>query len=231
MLLTVMAVSLVAVIFKTFIYFDRITLLAVLLVLFHHLLYNQKLGKIVKATFIVLILLMAIFITFLRMSEVSFMEFLGVYFNLGVINLQVLIEKQDQFNYDFTQTFLNPLGYIYKFMGWSYVSSGPKEYIWNNAQSYWGFLYIDFHWMGLFFMPLIGHIIRLLEYYKLSKPFCQGFYFIGMYTLFSFFTIPIVRSIEFWLMIITVLLFTKVIIKYQYKQMPNAGMQIVPKSC
>ena len=205
----IMIISFIALIIKTFIYFDRITLLAALLVFIHHFLYNKKLTKAVKIVIITAILIMAVFVTALRMSDVGFGEFLGLYFNLGVVNLEVLIEKQDSFNDDFSQTFLNPMGYIFKFFGLPYTSIGPKDYIWNDAQSYWGFLYIDFHWIGLFFMPLFGRVIRIVESYKQRKVFSMCFYFIFMYCLFSFFTIPIIRSIEFWLMILVALTLSK----------------------
>lgn len=205
----IMTVSFIALVFKTFIYFDRITLLAALLVFIHHFLYNQKLTKAVKILIISAILLMAVFVTALRMADVGFGEFLGLYFNLGVVNLEVLIEKQDSFNYDFSQTFLNPMGYICKFFGQPYSSIGPKDFIWNDAQSFWGFLYIDFNWIGLLLMPFWGRIIRVVESYKLRNSFCMCFYFIFMYCLFSFFTIPIIRSIEFWLMILVTFILSK----------------------
>lgn len=205
----IMIISFIALIIKTFIYFDRITLLAALLVFIHHFFYNKNLTKTVKIVIISAIIIMAVFVTALRMADVGFVEFLGLYFNLGVVNLEVLIEKQDAFNYDFSQTFLNPMGYIFKFLSLPYTSIGPKDFIWNDAQSYWGFLYIDFNWIGLFFMPLFGRAIRIVESYKQKTAFCMCFYFIFMYCLFSFFTIPIIRSIEFWLMILTTLFLSK----------------------
>ena len=44
-------------------------------------------------------------------------EFLGSYFNLGVINLQIVMDKQQEFNYILTQTFLSPLTFIFRFFG------------------------------------------------------------------------------------------------------------------
>lgn len=215
-LIGLMFFSFIALVVKTFIYFDRITLLAALLVFIHHFNYNKKLNKIIKIFIIVIIMMFAILLTALRMSDSGFGEFLGVYFNLGVLNLQVLIDKQELFNYDFTQTFLAPLSFIFKFFGWPFTTYSPKEYIWNDAQSFWGFLFIDFHWLGLLFMPVFGRVIKVIEINKTRSLFCMCFYFIALYTVFSFFTIPIIRSIEFWLMIVVSLFFSKICIKRYY---------------
>lgn len=84
-----------------------------------------------------------------------------------------------------------------------------KRKIWNPAQSFWGWLFIDFNWYGLLLMPFLGRIIKSIERRKLSNLFCMGFYFIAMYGLFSFCTVPLIRSVEFWLMIIVVYYITK----------------------
>jgi len=200
----VMIVSILALFFKISIYFDRLSLLAVLLVIIWHFLFNKGLGKIIKLTMISVVFLAVAAITLLRMEDTSLFSFLGLYFNLGVENLQILIDKQQNFNYDFSQTFLMPLAFIFKFFGINHSSYDPVDYEWNIAQSFWGDLYLDFNYWGIFIMPFLGIAIRRIERNKCKNGFCMGFYFIAMYTLFSFCTVPVIRSIEFWLMIITV---------------------------
>lgn len=200
----VMVVSLLALFFKIFIYFDRLSLLAVLLVAVWHFLFNKSLGKIIKLSMIFVVFLAVTAITLLRMEDTSLFSFLGLYFNLGVENLQILIDKQHNFNYDFSQTFLMPLSFVFKFFGINHSSYDPVDYEWNIAQSFWGDLYLDFNYWGILLMPFIGMAIRKIERNKCRNGFCMGFYFIAMYTLFSFCTVPVIRSIEFWLMIIIV---------------------------
>ena len=154
-------------------------------------------------------------VTALRMDNMSITEFLGSYFNLGVINLQIVMDKQQEFNYVLTQTFLAPLSFICRFFGIQFHSKLACDFIWNPAQSFWGFYFVDLHYIGLLFLPILGRIIKYLEIYKMNKPFCCCFYFIAMYGLFSFCVVPIIRSIEFWLMILTCLFVAKHIIEYK----------------
>lgn len=205
-------ISLITALFKVAIYFDRLTLLAMLLVFLYHFFYNNYLSKIVKIIIVFVLILFASVVTALRMDDISLTEFLGSYFNLGVINLQVVMDKQQEFNYVLTQTFLAPLSYICRFFNVPFHSEMACDYVWNPAQSFWGFYFVDLHYLGLIFLPVLGRIIKYLEINKMNNLFCCSFYFIAMYGLFSFCVVPIIRSMEFWLMILTCLFVTKRVI-------------------
>lgn len=202
-------ISIITALFKVAIYFDRLTLLAMLLVFLYHFLYNKSLKKIIKIIIIVLLFLFASVVTALRMDDISLTEFLGSYFNLGVINLQIVMDKQQEFNYVLTETFLSPLNFICRFFNIPFHSEMACDYVWNPAQNFWGFYFVDLHYIGLLFLPILGRIIKYLEINKMNNSFCCCFYFIAMYCLFSFCTVPIIRSIEFWLMSLTCLFIAK----------------------
>lgn len=204
-------ISTITALFKVAIYFDRLTLLAMLLVFLYHFFYNTGLNKIIKIIVVVALFLFASVVTALRMDDISLAEFLGSYFNLGVINLQVVMDKQQEFNYLLTETFLSPLSFICRFFDIPFHSEMACDYVWNPAQSFWGFYFVDLNYLGLFFLPILGRVIKYLEINKMNNPFCCCFYFIAMYGLFSFCVVPIIRSIEFWLMILTCLFVTKYI--------------------
>ena len=204
-------ISIITALFKVAIYFDRLTLLAMLLVFLYHFFYNTGLNKIIKIIVVVALFLFASVVTALRMDDISLAEFLGSYFNLGVINLQVVMDKQQEFNYLLTETFLSPLSFICRFFDIPFHSEMACDYVWNPAQSFWGFYFVDLNYLGLFFLPVLGRVIKYLEINKMNNPFCCCFYFIAMYGLFSFCVVPIIRSIEFWLMILTCLFVTKYI--------------------
>ena len=208
-------VSLVCVLFKVAIYFDRLSLLALILVFGYHFFYNRSLNKVVKIFVIGGLLFGAASITLLRMGDTSLLQFLGAYFNLGVINLQIVIDKQEHFNILPTETFLAPFSFVFKFFGLRFHSVSACDYVWNPAQSFYGFFYVDCQYWGLILLPLLGRSIKLIEINKFRKPFCCCFYFIAMYCLFSFCTIPIIRSVEFCLMIVTCILVTRFLINFK----------------
>lgn len=208
-------ISMATTFFKVAIYLDRLSLLAMMLVFSYHYFYNTFLSKTIKITIVVGILLFVSIITALRMDDISLSDFLGSYFNLGVINLQIVIDKQHDFNYLLTQTFFAPFTFIFRFLKIPFHSVMACDYIWNPAQNFWGYYFVDMHYIGLVLLPILGRIIKYLEINKMNNPFCCCFYFIAMYGLFSFCTVPIIRSIEFWLMITMCLFVKKYLIIYR----------------
>lgn len=208
-------ISIITTIFKVAIYFDRLTLLAMVLVFLYHFFYNKSFSKIIKITLLLFLFSFTNVLTSLRMDDISLSEFLGSYFNLGVINLQIVMDKQQEFNYVLTQTFLCPLSFICRFFNIPFYSVTACDYVWNHAQSFWGFYFVDLHYLGLIILPILGRIIKYIEINKMHDSFCCCFYFIAMYGLFSFCVVPIIRSIEFWLMILTCLYVTKYLIRYK----------------
>lgn len=216
-LLRTLILSFFCVLFKVFFYFDRLSILAILLVLTYNFFFNNSIPKMLKIAAISGLIFIVSILTLLRMHDIGLLGFLAAYFNLGVINLQVLIEKQVNFNYDFSQTFLGPLYFICKKCSISYHSYGPVDYVWNPAQSFWGFWYIDFKYIGFPVLYLLGRYIKKIEIYSKFKVSYQMLYFVFMYCAFSFTTIPIIRSMEFWLMIIVA------IVVSHSKQLIKAG--------
>jgi oligosaccharide repeat unit polymerase len=195
-------VSVICLAVKVALVFDRLSILAVLIVVVYNYFFNKSISKVVKVGAVALLLCAVSYLTLLRMSDGSIKDFLVLYFNLSVVNLQIDIDTQTNFNYNFSETFLQPLSYIFKYFGLRFHSYGPKNYCWNPAQSFWGDFFIDFNWVGLFFMPFLGYCIRKIEYARYSNVYFQIIYFLLAYTFFSFSTVPIIRSIEFWLMLI-----------------------------
>lgn len=208
---TVIFFSLICVFLKVFLFFDRLSILAIGLVLVYNCFFNNRLNKIIKISAIYGVIAFVTYITMMRISNTTLIDFLGLYFNLGIVNLQILIDTQQHFNYDFSQTFIHPISFVFKFLGYHLNSYAAENYSWNHAQSFWGFYYIDFHWLGLLFMPILGRFIRIAESLKRSSIFFMLIYFVLMYCFFSFTVVPIIRSVEFWLMIITSIILKRLI--------------------
>ena len=200
-LVATLVVSLLFTLIKVMLVFDRLSVLAILIVFVYTFFFNSSFPKIFKIGVISLLLMLVSFLTLIRMSDIGLGEFLGTYFNLGVYNLELSIEHQQHFNYDFSQTFLAPLYFVFKFFGIPYHSYVAEQWVWNPAQSFWGFFFIDFNWFGLLLMPLIGVGIKKIETAKFSNKFWAMMYFVFAYTMFSLVTIPAFRGPEFMLML------------------------------
>lgn len=215
-LLATLIISLLCVFIKVLFVFDRLSILALIIVFIYNYFFNNSISRILKIATIVLLLISVSFITLLRMSDAGIQEFLGAYFNLGVVNLEINIEHQQYFNYDFSQTFLQPLFFICKFFGLNFHTYGPESYCWNPAQSFWGFFFIDFNWLGLCLLPILGVGIKRIEMSKFYNINSLLLYFVLAYCAFSFTTIPIIRSMEFWLMLIVAYIASKWLVKIKY---------------
>ena len=195
---------------KVFFSLDRLTLLAILLVIF----YQNFLNKKVKLKYIIYVgafFILLSFITASRMKDSGVLDFLVTYFKLSIANYELVIERQSEFSYGFN-TFLSPFWYIMKFFSFDYKVPEPEFWIWNPAQYFASYLYIDFGIYSLLIFLILGFIVRRIQVKTLMGNLrYTSIYFITLFVLVTFISVPIVRGIEFWLiMILAVFLSTKV---------------------
>lgn len=195
---------------KVFFSLDRLTLLAILLVIF----YQNFLNKKVKLKYIIYVgafFILLSFITASRMKDSGVLDFLVTYFKLSIANYELVIERQSEFSYGFN-TFLSPFWYIMKFFSFDYKVPEPEFWIWNPAQYFASYLYIDFGIYSLLIFLILGFIVRRIQVKTLMANLrYTSIYFITLFVLVTFISVPIVRGIEFWLiMILAVFLSTKV---------------------
>ena len=185
---------------KVFFSLDRLTLLAMVLVFF----YQNFLIKKVKLKYVIYILgifLLLSFITASRMKDVGVMDFLITYFKLSIANFELVIENQKQNSYGFN-TFLMPIWYIMKFFGIDYKIPEPEYWVWNPAQYFASYLYIDFGLFSFFIFFIIGQLIRKIQVKTIQGSIrYTSIYFIVLFVLVTFISVPIIRGIEFWLML------------------------------
>lgn len=185
---------------KVFFSLDRLTLLAMVLVFF----YQNFLIKKVKLKYVIYILgtfLLLSFITASRMKDVGVMDFLITYFKLSIANFELVIENQKQNSYGFN-TFLMPIWYIMKFFGIDYKIPEPEYWVWNPAQYFASYLYIDFGLFSFFTFFIIGQLIRKIQVKTIQGSIrYTSIYFIVLFVLVTFISVPIIRGIEFWLML------------------------------
>lgn len=197
-------------IIKVFFSLDRLTLLAILLVIF----YQNFLNKKIKLKYLIYVggfFALLSFITASRMKDSGVLDFLVTYFKLSIANYEMVIERQSEFSYGFN-TFLLPLWYILKFFSIEYTVPEPQFWVWNPAQYFASYLYIDFGIYSFLIFFVLGLIVRRIQVKTLMGNLrYTSMYFIVLFVLVTFISVPIVRGIEFWLiMILAVFLSTKV---------------------
>jgi len=194
-------VSLIASMIKVLFSLDRLTIMAILLVQIYTNVIKKKLS--LKVVFVVgCILGLGGFITASRMSDSGILDFLVVYCKLSLVNFQMVIDNQADFSYGF-QTFLSPLSFIAKFFGIGVNIPEPLVWVWNPAQYFNSYLFMDFGYLSFLLYPFIGYFVNYVEIKrKKGSAFYTSFYFVLMFTITTFISVPFVRGMEFWLLII-----------------------------
>lgn len=193
--------SLIASMIKVLFSLDRLTIMAVLLVQIYTNVIKKKIN--VKFLFVVgSILGLGGFITASRMSDSGMLDFLVVYCKLSLVNFQMVIDSQADFSYGF-QTFLSPLSFVAKFFGIGISIPEPSVWVWNPAQYFNSYLFMDFGYLSFLLYPFIGYFMNYVEIKKRrGSAFYTSFYFVLMFTITTFISVPFLRGMEFWLLII-----------------------------
>lgn len=193
--------SLIGCIVKVFFSLDRLTLLAIVLVFF----YQYFLVKKINLKYIIYIFLIFTFLSFVtssRMKGSGVFDFLITYFKLSISNFELVIENQQAQSYGFN-TFLLPLWYIMKFFGIDYKVPEPEVWIWSPAQYFASYLYIDFGAFSFIVFFIIGLLVRRIQIKTLKGSIrYTSIYFIILFVLVSFVSVPIIRGVEFWLLLV-----------------------------
>lgn len=194
--------ALIGLLVKVIFSLDRLSIMAILLVQFYfHVITNQIRLKYFFILFS--ILFVGIFITSARMPDSSFIEFIIIYCKLSIVNFQMVLSSSVDFSYGF-QTFLTPLLPIFRIFGFEYVVNSPDEWVWNPAQYFNSYLFLDFGYCSLIFYPFLGVFFRYVEVSKRNKnTFYLSSYFLIIFTVATFISVPFVRGIEFWICILT----------------------------
>lgn len=204
--------SLIASIIKVIFSLDRLTIMAIILTQ----VYINVVKKKINIKFLIIIIsvfLLGVFVTASRMSGSGILDFLIIYCKLSIVNFQMVIQNQSNFSYGF-QTFLAPLTFIADYFGIKLNIAQTSIWIYNPAQYLNSYLYIDFGYFSFILYPLIGYFINYVEVNKRRNSlYFVSFYFVLMFTISSFISVPFIRGVEFWLIIIICILLSKFIKK------------------
>lgn len=203
--------SLIGAIIKIFFSLDRLTILAILISLIYEKIivkkFNYKLLLILPILYIILE-----FTTKSRMVDSSVSDFVATYSKLSLINFNMVIESYDDWTYGWN-TFLSPLIFICKFFGIEKNVSTPTSWLWNPAQYFNSYLYIDFGIFSFFIQFLLGYFFRKLQIkVNCGYKFYVAIYLIIIFAICTFISVPIIRAVEFWLMLIISVFLTNYVV-------------------
>jgi oligosaccharide repeat unit polymerase len=206
-------VALVGSILKVFFSLDRLTILAILVVLFFYIL-KSSISKFKIVLYSVFGVLFLSFITSIRQGE-SIIYFLSLYSKLGITNLQMILDSNASPTYNGANTFLLPLNTVFSFLNIPALKEyAITSYQWNSAQYFNAYLFQDFGYLSLFFYPFFALICKIIEIKKNNGSlFFIGSYLFLFFVLITFITVPFIRAVECWFVLLVVFLITHYFIK------------------
>lgn len=208
-------VALIASIIKVFFTLDRLTILAIFVVIFFTFLKSNK-SKLKLLFYIVIGVFFLGFVTSIRQGD-SITGFLSLYSKLGLTNLQLTMDSSSPITYNGANTFLNPLNIILGFINLPSMQSYTIiSYEWNPAQYFISYLFQDFGYLSLYCYLLLGSFCKIIEIKKnQGNLFFIGSYLFFFFVLITFITVPFIRAIESWLILFVIYLVTHIFIKKQ----------------
>lgn len=200
---------------KTFFSLDRLTLLGVLIVTLYSLFFSRRKMKIYIIAILLILFSLLSFITSAKMANVGVLEFLKLYCRLGLTNFELLIENPTN-NYSLgLNTFLMPLYFIASFFNFDISVPKSSVVIWDNAQYFYGYLFLDFGFFSFLVMLLLGILVAKLQKLvneKMRYPI--SIFFVILFALGTFVVVPIIRGVEFWWLLI-ICLISSFLVKYK----------------
>ena len=188
--------SLLAIFGKILFSQDRLTIAAVGAVFACY--YLRKL-TFRSALLIVSAYFIASYISGLRLRNYGLADFLFLYGKLGMVNLGISLGHRLEPSYGL-QTIFHPLVFVIRYLGVN-LNAGQyiKNWAWNPAQNLFGFSYIDFGYLSVIFLFIVGAIIGWIENLAKSGSFgARIVYFNILYCIISFVGVPAFRGLEFW---------------------------------
>lgn len=183
--------------------FERLTILAILIVLIHSFFSLNKKIKIVSFSLLFLVFGFLKLVTSTRMNNMAIIDFIIAYCRLGISNFQLLINNFDNWTFGLN-TFLSPLYFIFKDFNYQFDIPSANVYLWGGAPQYFfGYLYMDFGILSFIVILLLGILLGYIQN-KINekKPLAIVVYFVIFFAICTTIVIPIFRAVEFWVLLI-----------------------------
>ncbi len=192
-------VSIVAVVIKIFFSLDRLTIMAVILA---NIFLIIKKGYMKKNRYWILLIFaffLADYLSAKRLEAFGLIDFTLLYFKLGLVNFQLMIDTCSQYTYGFS-TILGPLYFILKFFHLPLPDfSHNYEWAWYPAQYFTSYAFQDFGYFYFVLFYIVGILLFQIDNKAEKNIYVSSIYFIVLYGVVSFFTVPAIKGIDFWI--------------------------------
>jgi surface polysaccharide O-acyltransferase-like enzyme len=192
-------VALVAIVIKVFFALDRLTIMAVLVA---NIFIGFKKGYMKNTrywVFISIIFLLANYLSIKRLEDFGIIDFILLYFKMGLVNFQLMLDTCYQHTYGFS-TILGPLYFVFKFLNLPLPDFSEINFLWewNPAQYFASDAFQDFGHFYFVLFYIVGILLCKIDNQVKKNIYINAIYFIVLYGVLTFMFIPAIRGIEFW---------------------------------
>lgn len=196
---TLLIVCSVCFILKTMISLDRLSIMALLLSGTFFISYVRPRYKLILFLLSAFLIVQADFISRTRLADHGLLEFVLLYFKLGLTNFDIAIETISAHTFGFS-TFLNPINFALSVISVEPLFPAEFNWTWNPAQYGGSYLYMDFGMLFLVAFSCIGFTLKHIDIAVAKKHIgWTSVYFVVLYGAVSFLFVPAVRGLEFWI--------------------------------
>ena len=189
---------------------DRLTIMAIVIANIFMTVRTRKNLKI-KALLVLAFLLLVEFVSQRRIQGQGAAGFIVLYYNLGLVNFQLLLDTLQGNTYGFSSV-LAPLTFVLKFFGWP--SSGPPsvfEFRYVAAHYLTGYVYQDFGAFFWVFFVLLGFLYKTIDRQALTRKniYYVTIYFMVLSVTITYAAVPGFKAVDFWLGLIVPLVLVR----------------------
>ncbi|HOG17121.1 MAG TPA: hypothetical protein PLB96_07225 [Syntrophales bacterium] len=205
--------ALVATVVKVFFSLDRLTIMAVLLANIFVIVKKGSMKRIRYWLLLALFVLLADYLSTKRLEDVGIVEFTLLYFKLGLVNFQLMIDTCSEFTYGFS-TILGPLYYVMKVAGLpapDFVLDSSYEWEWSPLQYFSSYAFQDYGYFYFILFYFTGLVLFVVDFSTLKRKSIYGtaIYFAVLYGVVSFLFVPAIKGVDFWFSLLLPLLLVR----------------------
>ena len=205
---------------------DRLTIVMVIVANIFMTVRTRRNLKI-KISLVMLFALLIEFVSRRRQQEIGALDFIISYYNLGIINLQIMIDTVQSHTYGFVSIFA-PLTFIYS-PGFEFKT---HEFYFADAQYLAGYVYQDFGTYFPLFYAALGYFYRTIDRKVLHEKniYYSSVYFLIIGLTMTFAAVPAATGVDFWLGILVPLFLVKLYVRRAHPVASDSHAPIAPRS-
>ncbi len=219
------AIALIAILIRIFLSLEHKNIMAVILA---NIFLGFKKGYIKKIRYWMLIIsffFLADYLFSKRLEGFGTIDFVLLYLKIGLTNFQLMIDSCSSFTYGFS-TILSPLNFVLKFFNQpmpDFFVNSQYLWEWNPVQYFASYAFQDFGYFYFILFYILGIILFLVDFTALKQRNIKSvvIYFIVLFGVISFLFVPVIRSIDYWFILLLPLCLVNLILNKSPDQTSN----------